>query len=653
MKKIILVSPNFHPPASRGQKLFSPSVAEKWSPFKFVMAPLGLATVAALTPNNVEVDIWDEAIHGPIGPDTQFKEDYALAGITGYINQAGRVKELGQIFRNRGLLTAVGGPGVSSEPELFRDSFDVLFIGEAEYTWPRFIADWQAGQYRAIYRQVGKVDLADTPPPRWDQVALRSYLMGTVQTTRGCPFDCEFCDVIYIFGRQARHKPIDRVLQEVIALEQHGGRRLLFCDDNFIGSPRYTKDLVRELIPLNRSFRRPVSFFAQLTLNVAKDDEMLKLMADANFLGVFIGIESPNRESLIETNKPQNYQTDMVAAIRKIQSYGIIIQSGMIVGFDHDDIAVFDEHFEFLQQTGLAVPMINLLKAPKGTRLWARLHKEGRVINLPDYTRTTNVESLTNVIPKQMTLVELLSGYLRLVERVRDWRNFEARAQVMISHVRRRPGIAARSSLKEILLFPRLLLRMNPEGRWTTLRLLVYALKRAPFMLESVMGTVAFQYLEAQRVSSLKESVGEKIRLLTESGMKLEPERTNFLIPGEFRKSYTAIFPELYRRIYRGLADKSQAQNAIVQVICDFLTRWGPTFEQFELHHRLFLEELCDRTIAAENHKSCSSINSHGNAVRMPTENGELDQQHALHLPHLADDVLRCVEQDLRMLQPA
>jgi hypothetical protein len=237
------------------------------------------------------------------------------------------------------------------------------------------------------------------------------------------------------------------------------------------------------------------------------------------------------------------------------------------------------------------------------------------------------------------------------MERVRDWRNFEDRVKVMISYIQRRPGLTPQSGLKETLLLPLLLVQMDREARATTLRLLVYALKHAPFMLATIMGTVAYQYLEAQRVPSIRESVGEQIRLLTESGMKLQPERITFLIPDEFRKSYKFIFPELYERIYSGLADKSQTQNALVQVTCDFLTRWRPTFENFEPHHRLFLNELCDRTIDAENLKLNSSRSNHEHGVSMRTENGTLNQRHALRLHGLVDDVLRCVEQDLRMFQ--
>jgi radical SAM superfamily enzyme YgiQ (UPF0313 family) len=149
---------------------------------------------------------------------------------------------------------------------------------------------------------------------------------------------------LYIYGRQARHKSIEQVLEEITALERLGEERLFLCDDNFIGNPHYAKALLRALIPVNNAFRHPVAFFTQIMLNVAKDDEMLELLADANFSGLFIGNETPNIESLIETNKPQNYKTDILADIKKILSYGLPITAGMIVGFDHDDISIFDRH---------------------------------------------------------------------------------------------------------------------------------------------------------------------------------------------------------------------------------------------------------------------------------------------------------------------
>src|SRR5262249_53109242 len=367
--------------------------------------------------------------------------------------------------------------------------------------------------------------------PKWNRDAASRYLLGAVQTTRGCPFDCEFCDVIYIYGRLARHKRVSQVLDEVRTLARLGVERILFCDDNFIGNIRYAKELLEELGSLNRSFRRPLAFFTNVTLNVARDEELLALLAGANFCGVFIGIESPDVSSLEEMNKPQNQTMNIAEAVRKVHSYGIVTQSGMIVGFDHDDCSVFDRHFSFLQETGVPVPMVNLLKAPTGTKLWARLHKERRVFHNPALRSTSNVEPLTNVIPKRMSLVELLAGYIELLERLRDWKNFETRIHGLLSQLRHQPNVRRRPSAAKAVLLVLMLAKMNREGRAATFRLIRYTVKHAPFMLESVMGSVAYQYQETPRLPYLKRFIGDQIRLLQADEMDLHREQQTFTVP--------------------------------------------------------------------------------------------------------------------------
>lgn len=649
VKRILLVNPAFAEDATGFPAAVRRSAAARWSPFQVSIMPLGLATVAALTPDSIQVEVWDESVEGPMSERDVSGKGYDLVGVTGYVNHAGRMHELGLMLRRCGLLTAVGGPGVSAEPELFREHFDVLFVGEAEHTWPRFLEEHAAGAARREYRQVGKVDMAHSPAPRWSSVEAGSYLLGALQTTRGCPFDCEFCDVIYIYGRQARHKPVGRVLEEVRELERLGLERVLVCDDNFIGNRRYAKELLRELGRLNRTFRRPLAFITNVTMNVARDEEMLELLADANFCGLFIGVESPNVESLREMNKPQNYGVDMLDAVRKVHGYGMIIQSGMIVGFDHDDAAVFDQHFEFLQASGVPVPMVNLLKAPTGTKLWARLHKQGRVFRSDTLRRTSNVEPLTNVLPARMSLDELLSGYIRLVERLRDWGNFERRIKTLLSQVRRRPRVRFRVGPANILLLLAMLAKMNGDARRAALRLLLHTLRRAPFMAERVMAAVAYQYQEAQRVPHLRRFISEQLRQLAAGDLKLERERQALSVPEGFRKSYASVFPELYERVRRGLKDESRAEDALVEVTYDFLARWGPSFRQFEEHHRTFLYELCDRTVASENDAPRA-----GNKVRPAAPSDESRPGGSGHadarLRRLAEDVLRCVEQDLRSL---
>jgi radical SAM superfamily enzyme YgiQ (UPF0313 family) len=659
MKRLLLITPDFNPEEAKVRSLAGGLTAMKFMPQKTFMVPLGLATVAALTPDDVEVDIWDEAVHGLVDDDTDFEKDYDLVGVTGYINHLSRVKQLGELFRRRGILVAVGGPGVSSAPEHYRNDFDVIFIGEAEYIWPQFITEWKAGRYRSEYRQVDKLDMTHSPQPRWNRVAadMQHYVCGGVQTTRGCPFDCEFCDVIYIYGRQARHKTIEQVLEEIIALERLGVGRIFLCDDNFIGNPRYAKALLRALIPVNNAFKQPVGFFTQITLNVAKDDEMLELLADANFSGLFIGIETPNIDSLIETNKPQNYKTDMVADIKKILSYGLPITAGLIVGFDHDGLDIFDRQFEFSQEACLPTPLAHMLKAPVGTKLWVRLHKAGRVVQFwQNGSKPINdMRAWTNIIPEQMTRRELMSGYLSLVERLRDWHNFEARIKGMLSLIQRQPQVKPRSTSWEQSLgvFKFVLEGMDREARESTIRLLLYTRKQAPFMMGKVIGLIARQYLEAAEVPFLREVIETQIRLESREEFSLQPEPTVFFIPEAFKKPYKAIFPELYERISQGLIDKSRTHDALVEVIYDFLTRWGLTFEQYEEHHRVFLAEICDRTIAKENGNI--SAGSRGEAELEQDLHGGLSSHRAqtpIAMRRLADEVLRTVEQDLRSFKP-
>ncbi len=550
MKTVLLVNPDFHPAETKTSALSTKLISLPFLTARSFLTPLSLATVAALTPEDVDVDIWDEAVQGLINEDTCFEKDYDLVGITGYSAHSGRIKTLGHIFRMRGILVAAGGVGVSSEPEDYRNHFDILFIGEAEYAWPRFVTDWETGTYQSEYRQEAKVDMAHSPPPLWYRMAhnMKRYLSGAIQTTRGCPFDCEFCDVVHLHGRQVRQKPISRVLEEISVLEHLALERVFFCDDNFVGNPPYTKALVKELVLLNRSFRRPLRFSTQASINVAKDDELLELMADANFRLLFIGIESPNIASLKETNKRQNYATDMLADIEKIQSYGILVRSNMIVGFDHDDTTIFDLQFEFLQRAHIPTSSLHVLKALPGTRLWKRVRNEERLVRPPikddgeprpkkscsdeSTAKGFTISPVTNIIPLNMTRIDLYSGYRELMQRVRDWGHFESRVRGMISQIRRPPKVRRqRLSWRTVMgFFKFVLFSMEPEGRRVTLRLLFYTRFRAPFMLERVAGLIVIQMLERAQLPLLEELIDDQIELETAHGTKLDLERTVSLV---------------------------------------------------------------------------------------------------------------------------
>ena len=203
-----------------------------------------------------------------------------------------------------------------------------------------------------------------------------------MQTTRGCPYDCDFCDVIHLFGRKPRHKPIENVLKEIEALQKLGAKRIFLCDDDFVGDQKWAKQFLRELLPLNNSFPVPMGYTTQATITAAADEELLQLMADCNFFQLHIGIETPNAEGLKEANKLQNLRTDLVESCKKIQAYGIQVRALMIVGFDSDDKTIFDEHIKFIEDAHITGVAINVLKAYPGTPLWMRLQKENRVLDM-------------------------------------------------------------------------------------------------------------------------------------------------------------------------------------------------------------------------------------------------------------------------------
>jgi len=422
MKRILLVQPK------------SPETFWKMSGWlevtgqKALLPPLALATLAALVPPEFEVEIVDEEVR-PV----DFDAPCDLVGITGYTNHSRRMFELAAEFRKHGVLTVGGGSYVTIDPEDCRPHFDVLIRGEAERVWPQFLSDWQAGTVQAHYQGESELDLALSPLPRWDLVDQRPYTTAIVQTSRGCPYSCEFCDVVVLFGNHMRYKPIGHILREVEDVAHRSNKSIFLADDNFIGNKRFIKDLLQEFIALNARLPAPVSFATQLTLNVAKDEELLDLFKRANFFMFFIGVETPREASLIETNKKHNLLMDMVEAVRRIQSRGIYIVSGLVVGFDSDDPAIFDQQSRFLREAGLTLPMLATLKAPRGTPLWRRLEAEGRL--LPGDDCDTFGDYACNFTPKNMTKEELEQNYLKLSEKVYSYSHFLRRFRTLIDQL--------------------------------------------------------------------------------------------------------------------------------------------------------------------------------------------------------------------------
>lgn len=392
-------------------------------PQRCAQTPLGLLTVAALTPPDFDVELRDENVR-PLETDT----DADVVAISCWNIQYGRTRELAQAFREQGKTVVVGGPYPSLCPERFTDGlFDVVFDGEVEITWPQFCDDLRSGSWRPLYKQEGNIDITLSPTPRLDLASRDDYLYYFLQTTRGCPFKCEFCDIIITDGRVPRTKSVDQVLAEIATVASVGGTHVSFSDANLIGNMRYAEELLTAVAGFGRANGYPINFSGEMTINVAEKPRLLQLMHDANFTSVFLGIESPRVASLTETQKRQNTHRPLMESIRRIQSHNMAILAGMIVGFDNDDTRIFEEQFEFLQEAGIAFTTSGVLTAIEKTPLYHRMEKENRLIPYDSAQMRGHGSADLNFVPKLMTVEEVQQGYNWLIRSLYKYENYGAR----------------------------------------------------------------------------------------------------------------------------------------------------------------------------------------------------------------------------------
>lgn len=387
---------------------------------KTINPPLGLATLAGLCPERWEIEIVDENIESiPLEPDAD------LIGICGMGVQFKRQSELLNFYKNQGYYVVAGGSYSSLCPEHYEQLADTVIAGEAEYIWPEFCADFEKGTPKELYHETGEVSLEDSPTPRFDLLKLKHYQAVSLQFSRGCPFRCEFCDIIVMFGRKPRVKSFEQVGRELDELRKHGVVNVFFVDDNLIGNKPVAKKLMGYLRDYQEEHNYRFVFGTEASLNMAQDDELLGLFTEANFAWVFIGIESPDEESLKETLKFQNTRSDILTSIRHIYSYGIEVLAGFIVGFDNDTVKTFDLQYEFIQNSGIQTSMIGLLTAIPKTPLYERLEKDGRLLN--DWATNDNTKLSTNVVPLGMSYEEMVQGYRDLYYKLLDDRNIAQR----------------------------------------------------------------------------------------------------------------------------------------------------------------------------------------------------------------------------------
>jgi radical SAM superfamily enzyme YgiQ (UPF0313 family) len=344
---------------------------------KYPAAPLGLITVAAMCPKEWDIRLINRNTEALTDENLNWAD---LVMIGGMLNQQPDFIYLIDLAHLHGKPVCVGGPDVSSSPHLYAAA-DFQVIGEAEHIMAEFIAAWERGERKGVFTaEKFKIDMTQSPLPRYDLLKFEQYLYIGIQFSRGCPFTCEFCDIIELYGRVPRTKTQDQIFAELQALYDAGYRgHVDFVDDNFIGNRKHVRPMMPKLKEWLQKHDYPFEFTTEASINIADDDDMLQSMKDANFFGIFVGIESPDPETLIQMRKKQNTKRNIAESIHKIYGYGMFVTAGFILGFDSEKVSVAQSMTDFIEECCVPICMVGLLYALPGTQLTRRLEKEGRL----------------------------------------------------------------------------------------------------------------------------------------------------------------------------------------------------------------------------------------------------------------------------------
>lgn len=374
--------------------------------------PLGLLTVAAMLPKDWNKKLIDMNANQLIDDDILWAD---LVFISAMSIQSESADDVIRRCNKLNVKIVAGGPLFTSSSEYY-PNIDFLVLNEAEITLPLFLKDLAEGKPKHIYTSEDWANITSTPLPLWDLVSMNNYTSMNLQYSRGCPFDCDFCDITVLYGRKPRTKTKEQVIAELDALYFTGWRGpVFFVDDNFIGNKvKLKKEVLPAITDWMTNRKNPFYLNTEASINLADDEALMLQMAKAGFEAVFIGIESPNEKSLIECHKPQNTNRDLIASVRKIQKFGLEVQGGFIVGFDNDHPLIFEELTNFIQQSGIVTAMVGLLNAPKGTKLEKRLLEEGRMLS--DFTGN-NTDFTINFIPKMDSEI-LSNGYKSILKKI-------------------------------------------------------------------------------------------------------------------------------------------------------------------------------------------------------------------------------------------
>ncbi len=405
--KVLLVYPEY-PNTFWGFKYALRFISKRAS-----LPPLGLLTVAAMLPKEWHKKLIDMAVTELYDDDIKWADYVFISAMTVQKESTNTVIERCKRF---GTKVVAGGPLFTMEYREFEKDIDHLVLDEAEITLPAFLSDLDKGCPRHIYTSEQWADIRETPIPLWKLIDMRRYATMNIQFSRGCPFDCEFCDIPILYGHTPRTKSKEQMVAELEALFTGGWRGGVFIvDDNFIGNKRVLKrDILPTMIEWMEGKGYPFSFSTEASINLSDDEELMQMMVQAGFDTVFIGIESPHEESLEECGKIQNKNRDLISSVKKIQKHGLQVQGGFIIGFDSDPPSIFEKITSFIQESGIVSAMVGLLNAPRGTKLYQRLAREERLLK---EASGNNTDLSINFIPKMPTEV-LIDGYKRVVNTI-------------------------------------------------------------------------------------------------------------------------------------------------------------------------------------------------------------------------------------------
>lgn len=479
---VLLIYPQFP------DTFWSFSYALRFIGKKAAFPPLGLITVAALLPEQFQLRLVDLNVSALTDDDLAWAE---MAFISAMAVQRKSAIHIIDRCKTNALKVAAGGPLFTAEPNAF-ESVDHLVLDEAEVTLPAFIGDLKDGNPKKIYRANGYPDIHKTPIPLWGLIDMRRYASMNIQYSRGCPFNCDFCNITALFGRTPRTKSPQQVLAELDAIYQTGWcGNIFFVDDNFIGN---TNSLKRSLLPALIEWRKGKKgcvFFTESSINLSDDPELMSMMFQAGFDSVFIGIESPEEDSLTECRKTHNQNRNLLLDVKKIHRSGLQVMGGFIVGFDSDTPSIFQRQIDFIQKSGIVTAMVGMLQAPPGTRLFDRLAREKRVRS--DFSGN-NVDGRTNIIPA-MGLDNLVDGYRTIMKQIYSPRRYYQRVRCVLRELKV-PGATTPGNMQRLLAFFRACLRLGVLGkeRFQYWYLLMWTLTKRPRLMPLAVTLAIYGY---------------------------------------------------------------------------------------------------------------------------------------------------------------